>query len=179
MGIIGKSEEERQEEQLEAEREAQLQSSAMQGLEPMQAGDPGVILDKLSEADLPIDGDHPVMGQIASRVTSTTNLTEDQAVHHKWMLQYQMLLMMGATPPQKGINGSWRGYAHADSSEERPALNYEDRSEVETFIDVVAPMLLQRSVDAKVMEEATRNIQESVLRKDDAEKGGGLSGMLS
>ena len=178
MGILSKSEEERQEEQLEAERDAQLQSSAMQALDSQTEPDPGVILDKLSEADLPIDEEHPVMGQIASRVTSTTNLSEDQAEHHNWMLQYQLLLMKSAVPPKRGIHGSWRGYAHADSTEEMPAIDYEDRSELETFVDIIGPMLIQRSVGAKVMEESTRNISEQLLRKEKPEDGGGLLGAL-
>lgn len=140
-----------------------------------------LILRELSQVDdLPINpGNDPVMGQLVSKLTSTSNLTPEEVRSNEWIREYIMVLYLCKYPRPGGLSGAWRGYAHGDRSAEREPLDPEKRTMIETFVSE-SKLALKRSEDAKVIEEATRSIRESVTRdeSDRQESGGGILGRL-
>lgn len=166
------------EEQYQKERRHQqhAQNLSRQG----DNGQTAQILHALSDIDdLSFDaGNDPVMGQLISRLTSTTNLSSEQVRSYEWVREYIYLLYLQQFPRPEGCHGVWRGYVHGDVDEERDPLPAHKRVEIETFVSS-SKMALARSEDAKVIEESTRNIHESVVNDNDtANSGGGILGKV-
>lgn len=143
-----------------------------------QEGQTAEILSSLSKIDdLPIKPEEDaVMGQLVSRLVSTTNLTSEQVRSNEWIREYLLILYLSKFPTKDGVHGSKRAFAHDDPDAARPALSPEKRTELEAFIST-SNLALNRSEDAKVIEESVRNVNESIVNEDsDGSSGGGLLG---
>lgn len=179
--IGGKSQAEQVQEERQNERKHRLdEANIQQAASRDEDGDAAQILRILSDIDdLPIDpGDNPILGQLVSRLTSTANLTPEQVESNEWVREYIVLLYLCKHPPKTGLHGAWRGWAHGDASEERDPLSPERRMTFESFIQS-SKLALTRSEDAKVMEESTRTVNESVVHeRNQSGGGGGILGRL-
>lgn len=139
------------------------------------------ILNTLSEIDdLPIDPEEDeIMGQLISKLTSTANLSEEKVRSNEWVRQYILILYECLSPTEDGCHGAWRGYAHGDSAAALDPLNPADRMKFETLVSNSSDLALSRSEGAKVIEEGTRDVQESILNDQNESSGGnGLLGRL-
>jgi len=168
-----------QEEWAEQQRRDQYHSGNLQGA-GQQQGDAAQVLQALSDVeDLPIQPqDDPVMGQLISKLTSTANLSEEQVRSNEWVREYILILYLCQFPTKDGCHSEWRGYAHGDMNEEREPLDPKKRMELETLV-TTSKLALSRSEGAKVIEEGTRNVSESVLTEDGNDGGGsGILGKL-
>lgn len=154
-------------------RRDQFHSGNLQGSQQRQ-GEAAQVLSALSEIDdLPMDPqDDPVMGQLVSKLTSTANLSEEQVRSNEWIREYILILYLCQFPTEDGCHSEWRGWAHGDESEERDPLDPKQRAMLETLVST-SKLALSRSEDAKVIEEGTRNVSESVLTEDGNDSGGG------
>lgn len=143
--------------------------------------DTTAILKALSEIDdLPDDfGDDAVMGQLVSKLASTANLSAEQVRSNEWVREYIMLLYSIQFPPEYGMTGAWRGWAHASADAERGTLASDGKNSLEAFT-MNSKLAVSRSDDAKVIEEATRNVSESHVHNDndDGDGGGGILGAV-
>lgn len=146
-----------------------------------QEGEAAEILRALSHIDdLPIDPQSdPVMGQLVSKLTSTANLTPEQVRSNEWVREYILILYLCKFPRHDGMHGSWRGWAHNDHKQEREPLDPETRAMLEAFV-TSSKLGLSRSEDAKVIEESTRNVNESIVNEEGNDSGGknGLIGRV-
>jgi hypothetical protein len=160
--------EERRKQRRHSIHQANLQSAQQQDSETAQ------ILNTLSEIeDLPISPeDDPVMGQLVSKLTSTSNLSSEEVRSDEWVREYILILYLCKYPTPDGMHSSWRGWAHGDKSEAREPLQPEKRAELEAFVNM-SKLALKRSEDAKVIEEGARNVNESVMTNPEQESGGG------
>jgi len=135
------------------------------------------VLRQLSEIDdLPIGEDDPVMGQLTSTLASTANLSKEDVRSKEWVFEYIRLANEAQYPPQYGITGARRAWMYDDMEEYRMPQDNQDASTTEAFVDN-AKRALTRSEDAKVIEESTRTVSESVVR-DESNDDGGSSGLL-
>lgn len=141
-------------------------------------GETAEILNALSQIDdLPIEPrDDPIMGQLISRLTSTANLTPEQVKSNEWVREYILILYLSKYPTHEGMHGSWRGWSHADAEQEVEALDAQKRMELETLV-TSSKLALSRSEDAKVIEESSRNVNESIVN-DESDGGSGGGGLL-
>jgi len=158
-------------------RHAYHQSALSQADE---GGEAAEILHSLSNIeDLPIEPkDDPVMGQLVSKLTSTANLSKEDVRSNKWVREYILVLYLCQYPTDEGMSGSWRGWAHSDRDAAREALDPEKRMMLEAFVSN-SKLALSRSEDFKAVEEATRNVSESVVRDGSGnESSGGILGKL-
>lgn len=158
-------------------RHAYHQSALSQADE---GGEAAEILHSLSNIeDLPIEPkDDPVMGQLVSKLTSTANLSKEDVRSNKWVREYILVLYLCQYPTDEGMSGSWRGWAHGDRDSAREALDPEKRMMLEAFVSN-SKLALSRSEDFKAVEEATRNVSESVVRDGSGnESSGGILGKL-
>lgn len=163
----------------EQQRNDQYHSMNLQGQGQTQ-GEAAQVLRALSEVeDLPIQPqDDPVMGQLVSKLTSTANLTEEEVRSNEWVREYILILYLCQFPTEDGMHSEWRGWAHGDESAEREFLDPSTRLELEAHV-TTSKLALSRSEDAKVIEEGTRDVSESVLSEPDENSGGGgLMGKL-
>jgi len=162
-----------QEEWAEQQRRDQYHSGNLQGA-GQQQGEAAQVLSALSDIDdLPIKPqDDPVMGQLISKLTSTANLTEEEVRSNEWVREYILILYLCQFPTEDGCHSEWRGYAHGDASEEREPLHPKKRAMLETLV-TTSKLALSRSEGAKVIEEGTRDVSESVLSEPDSNSGGG------
>ncbi|ELZ24899.1 hypothetical protein C475_11700 [Halosimplex carlsbadense 2-9-1] len=136
------------------------------------------ILSQLSEiSDLPIGEEDPVMGQLVSQLASTANLSEEDVRSKEWVFEYLRLINEAQYPPSYGITGARRAWVYDDASQHKEALVPEDDATLESFTDN-AKRALTRSEDAKVIEESTRSVSESVVRDESQDENGGSSGLL-
>jgi len=160
----------------EKQRNDQYHSMNLQGQGQTQ-GEAAQVLRALSEVeDLPIQPqDDPVMGQLISKLTSTANLSEEEVRSNEWVREYILILYLCKFPTEDGNHSEWRGWTHGDESKEREPLDPETRLELETLV-TTSKLALSRSEDAKVIEEGTRDVSESVLTEHDGE--GGRNGLL-
>jgi len=145
-----------------------------------ESGEAAEILHTLSTIDdLPIDPkDDPVMGQLVSKLTSTANLSKEDVRSNKWVREYILVLYLCQYPTDEGMSGSWRGWAHGDRDAAREALDPEKRMVLEAFVSN-SKLALSRSEDFKAVEEATRNVSESVVKDGSSnESGGGILGKV-
>jgi hypothetical protein len=171
--------EKKRQEERERERQHRLHNNNLKGAAAPDNGK-AEILKQLSEIDdLPIDGDDPVMGQLTSQLASTANLNGEDIRSKEWVFEYLKLLYLANYPPEYGITGDRRAFVYDDPQEYREPLDEEDQSMVEAYLDN-AKRTLTRSEDAKVIEEATRTINESVVRdeSDDSGSSGGILGRM-
>lgn len=177
--MLGKSAEQKQEEARDKQYKRSLAQQGLQG-GGQEDSDAAEVLQYLSNIDdLPINPEEDqVLGQLVSKLTSTANLTSEQVKSNEWVAEYIMLLYLCKFPKKKGLHGSWRGVAHNDPSEELEPLDPEKRMMIESFVNQ-SKIALTRSEDAKVMEEGTRNISESVVHDDtQSSSKGGIWGKL-
>lgn len=175
--MLGKS----QEQKVEEARDKQFKRSvAQQGLGQPKKKEAAEVLQQLSNIDdLPINPqEDEVLGQLVSKLASTANLTSEQVQSNEWISEYIMLLYLCKFPKRRGLHGAWRGLAHSDPTEELEPLNSEKRMMIESFVNQ-SKIALTRSEDAKVIEEGTRNINESVVHDETGSSSkGGLRGKL-
>lgn len=163
----------------EQQRSDQYHSMNLQGKGKSQQ-EAAQVLSALSEIDdLPIQPqDDPVMGQLISKLTSTANLTEEEVRSNEWVREYILILYLCQYPTEDGMHGSWRGYAHGDSSKEREPLDPKKRLEIEALV-TTSKLALSRSEGAKVIEEGARDVRESVTTETDSDSSsGGILGRL-
>lgn len=180
--MIGRqSQQDQIEEQQENEFERRLHSSNVAQMPAPDDDDKAAeILRILSNIDdLSIGpGDDKILGQLVSKLTSTANLTPDQVRSNEWVREYLLVLYLSKHPKADGVHGGWRGWAHADHSEALDPLDTAERMEIESFIQE-GKLALTRSEDAKVIEESTHTVHESVIHDDrDGGGGGGILGRL-
>lgn len=146
-----------------------------------QRGETAEILRALSQIDdLPINPEEDaVMGQLISRLTSTANLNPEQVRSNEWVREYILILYLSKYPSHEGMHGSWRGWSHGDSDAEIEPLDAETRMELETLV-TMSKLALSRSEDAKVIEEGTRDVKQSIVNEDgnEAGSGGGILGRI-
>lgn len=143
-------------------------------------GETAEILTTLSKnEDLPIEPqDDEVMGQLISELTSTANLTPEQVRSNEWVREYILILYLSKFPTPEGCHTSWRGWSHGDSSEAREPMQPEERMKWETLVST-SKLALSRSEGAKVIEEGTRNVSESIVNEEnDESSSGGILGKL-
>jgi hypothetical protein len=162
----------------EQQRQAYHQGN-LQG-QGQQPGEAAQILHTLSEVDdLPLNAeDDPVMGQLISKLTSTANLSEEQVRSNEWVREYILILYLCKFPSPDGMHSSWRGWAHATEEEAREPLQPERRSTYETLV-TTSKLALSRSEGAKVIEEGTRDVSESIVNDPEGgSSGGGIMGKL-
>lgn len=159
------------------QRQDNVHLSQLQGQEDRQ-GETAEILRALSEVqDLPINPqDDPIMGQLISTLTSTANLSEEQVRSNEWFREIIWLLYSSLRPTPEGMHGAWRGYAKGDASEALAPLSPQERVQGEAAVGM-SKLALSRSEDAKVVEEATRTVKQSIVSDD--EGGGSSGGVLS
>lgn len=163
----------------EKQRRDQYHSQNLSGGQQRQ-GEAAQVLQALSDIDdLPIQPqDDPVMGQLVSKLTSTANLTEEEVRSNEWVREYILILYLCKFPTNDGCHSEWRGWAHGDESEERPPLDPDKRMMLETLVST-SKLALSRSEDAKVIEEGTRDVSESVLTEDSGDSSsGGILGKV-
>lgn len=143
-------------------------------------GDAAEILRILSEIDdLPINAEEDeVLGQLVSRLSSTANLTPEQVTSNEWVAEYIMVLYLCKYPKPDGLHGAWRGVAHSDPAKALAPMDPDRRMMIESFVSQ-SKLALTRSEEAKVIEESSRTINESVVN-DDSKKGksGGIWGRI-
>lgn len=158
---------------------AQYHNGNLQG-QQQEAGERAQVLNILSEIDdLPMDPeDDPILGQFISKLTSTTNLSEAQVTSNEWVREYLLLLHQCQFPTPDGCHGSWRGWAHGDAEAAKEPLQPK-KGLIHESITTSSKLALQRSEDAKVMEEGARQVNESIVNDDDEQtSGGGILGRL-
>lgn len=158
-------------------RHAYHQSALSQ---PDEGGEAAEILHALSNIDdLPVEfNDDPVMGQLISKLASTANLSKEDVRSNKWVREYLLVLYLCQYPTEEGMSDSWRGWAHGDRDAARDALDPEKRMMLEAFV-TNSKLALSRSEDFKAVEEATRNVSESVVKDGSGnESSGGILGRL-
>lgn len=157
----------------EQQRRDQYHSMNLQG-QGQRDGEAAQVLRALSEIDdLPIQPqDDPVMGQLISKLTSTANLTEEEVRSNEWVREYILILYLCQFPTDDGLHSAWKGWMHADASKEQEPLDPDTRLKLETLV-TTSKLALSRSEDAKVIEEGTRDVKESVLSGEEQSSGGG------
>lgn len=144
------------------------------------SGETVEILRSLSEIDdLPIDPQSdPIMGQLVSKLTSTANLTSEQVRSNEWIREYLLVLYLCKFPPEEGMTGAWRGWAHGSADAERQSLDPEKRTMIEAFVSS-SKLALSRSEDFTAVEESVRNVSESVVHDEgDGGSSGGILGRI-
>jgi len=146
-----------------------------------QKGESAELLNALSEIDdLPITpDDDETVGQFASRVVSTANLSQEEVRSHEWAKEYILILYLSDRPSETGLHSEWRGWTYGDVNAEKEPLDPKKRAELESFM-TSSNLALSRSEDAKAMEESTRNVNESIVNdgEDGDGNGGGFFGRL-
>jgi hypothetical protein len=179
MVLGGKSNEEKAREERERQREHQLHSQNLQGGQEYGESTAEILHELSSIDDLPINKDDPVMGQLVSKITSTSNLSPEQVKSDEWVMEYLLILYLCKFPKEDGCHGDWRAYAHGDITEYREPLDAEDRMMIEAYIGS-AQRALTRSEDFAAVEESTRTINESVVRDEsqDNSSSGGILGRM-
>jgi hypothetical protein len=168
-----------QQERYDQQRRQAYHQSNLSG-QGQQPGEAAQILHTLSEIDdLPLNAeDDPVMGQLISKLTSTANLTEEEVRSNEWVREYILILYLCKFPSPDGMHSSWRGWAHATEEEAREPLQPERRSTYETLV-TTSKLALSRSEGAKVIEEGTRDVSESIVNDPEGgSSGGGIMGKL-
>jgi hypothetical protein len=90
-----------------------------------------------------------------------------------------MLLYLCRFPRSDGVHSEWRAIAHGDADAEREPLDPEKRMMLETYVQM-GKLALSRSEDAKVIEEGTRDVSESIVNEEGNgdSSGGGILGRL-
>jgi len=165
-----------QKEEMERQRRAQYHSGNLQG-HAEQDGETTQVLNTLSEIDdLPMDPeDDPVLGQFISKLTSTTNLTEEQVTSNEWVREYLLILHQCQYPTEDGCHGSWRGWAHGDRDAAIPPMKPK-KGLIHETITTSSKLALYRSEDGKVIEEGTRDVKESYVNDSNGsgDSGGGI-----
>jgi len=156
----------------------QMRQSAHQSNLAGQDDQSGEILRQLSEIDdLPIDRDDPVMGQLISKLTSTTKLSKEQITSNEWVRQYIVLLYLCKHPPQDGIHSETAVWAKDDVDAWIEPMDPERRMQLEAFV-ATSNLALNRSEDGFVAKEGSRNISESVVHDDGQKSSSGILGRV-
>lgn len=167
----GNDEREKQRQERERQRQHQLHTQNVSA--PEEDENTAEILRELSEIDdLPIGQDDPVMGQLVSKLTSTANLSPEQVRSNEWVIEYILVLYLCQFPDEDGMHSSWRGWAHGDTVEYREPLSAEDRMMLESYVSSTQ-RALTRSEDFEAVKEATRTVNESVVRDETQQESGG------
>ena len=167
------------EEHYEKQRRAQYHTGNLQS-EGRGASESAQILSALSEIDdLPIQPeDDAVMGQLVSKLTSTANLTEAEVRSNEWVREYILILYLSQYPTPDGCHGSWRAWAHDDPDADLEPMDPSRRMQLETLV-TTSKLALSRSEDAKVIEEGTRDVSESIVSDQESDdSGGGIIGKI-
>jgi hypothetical protein len=167
-----------QEEMQKRQRDAQFHGQNL--ADTNENGEAAEVLRYLADIDdLPIDKSDPIMGQLISKLMSTSNLSAEQVKSNEWVLEYLLILYLSKHPPKYGMHGVERAIAHDDPDERIDYLSPEDRTSLEAFIQV-DKMVLTRSEDFEAVKESTRNVSESVVHDDNSDGGkGGIWGRIT
>jgi hypothetical protein len=168
-----------QQERYDEQRRQAYHQNNLSG-QSQQPGEAAQILHTLSEVDdLPLNAeDDPVMGQLISKLTSTANLSSEEVRSNEWVREYILILYLCKFPTPDGMHSSWRGWAHGTEDEAREPLQPEQRSTYETLV-TTSKLALSRSEGAKVIEEGTRDVSESIVNEPEGDgSGGGIMGKL-
>jgi hypothetical protein len=165
------------EEQLKEQQKHQFHQSNLRN--EADKGESVAVLRALSEIDdLPIDPEtDPIMGQLASTLTSTANLSAEQVRSNEWVREYLMVLYLCRYPREEGLHGHRRGWVHGDREEAVDPIDAKTRMTVETFV-TSTKLALSRSEQFKAVEESTRSVSESVVHDDGSDSSGGILGRL-
>jgi len=142
-------------------------------------GESAELLRALSEIDdLPISpNDDETIGQFASRIVSTANLSQEEVRSNEWAKEYILIMYLAGRPTPTGLHSEWRGWTYGDVDAEREPLAPKLRAQLESYM-ISSNLALSRSEDAKVIEESGRTINESILN-DGEESNSGGNGWLS
>lgn len=144
-------------------------------------GNTAEILRALSEVDdLPINPQNDaVMGQLVSKLSSTANLTKEQVRSNEWWREIIYTLYLTLKPTEEGAHSSWREWMHNDANKNVKPMTTRERLEWEAFIGM-SKLTVSRSEGAKVMEEAVRTVNESIVNNGDGNNNssGGILGRL-
>lgn len=159
-----------------ARRNEMKRNIASQQLNHQDDDNAAEVLHQLSVIDdLPIDRDDPIMGQLISKLTSTTKLTKDQIQSNEWIRQYLVLLYLCKHPPEDGVHRETAVWAKDDLNAWVEPMDPERRMELEAFV-ASSNLALHRSEDGFAVKEGSRNISESVVHDDAQSKKKGLLG---
>lgn len=178
--VLGKSDEQKKLEARRKENERQRrQNLAQAAMSQAKKDHGGEILRQLSEIDDLPSFPGNTLDQFASKVISTSNLSEEDLESDHWVRQYIKVLYLARFPERDGLKGHTRAYAFGDKTEHRKPLDESDLADIEEFVHVTG-MAASRSEDMKAVEESVRTIAESYVRNEDHESsgGGGLLGKI-
>lgn len=167
-----------QREAMQEEHERRLHMQNLQGPpEQDRQGETAEILRYLSEIDdLPIGTEDPVMGQLVSKLTSTTNLTTEQVKSNEWVREYLLILYLAKHPRKEGTHSGDRAWVHDDIDAFVEPLDAEDRMAIESYV-TSSKLALNRSEDMSMPREAMRTVNESIV-SDDSQSDSGKGGIL-
>jgi len=167
-------------EQYDKQRRQQYHQGNLSMGQDKQPGEAAEILSALSKVDdLPIDAESdPILGQLVSKLTSTANLSAEQVRSHEWWREMILVLYLCEFPRQDGAFGPWRALGHNDLNAMREPLDPKKRLKIETHVGMTK-LALSRSEAFKAVEEATRNVNESIVNEQNSgQSGNGIMGKL-
>lgn len=140
----------------------------------------GEVLEQLSKIDdLPEEvQEDEIVGQFFSRLVSTSNLSQADLRSNEWVREYLCILWLCRHPPKDGMYGTDRAWVHDDINEYVEPVTAEKRMKVEASM-LSARNAATRSEDAKVIEESTRTVNQSIVSDERSNSGsGGILGKL-
>lgn len=162
----------------EHERRMHMQNIQAPGQDDREEGTAEILRYLSDEDDLPIEEDDPIMGQLVSKIVSTTNLSADDIKSNKWEKEFLLLLYLSKFPTKEGMHGSDRAWAHDDLEAYREPMDPERRAMLEAFI-TTTNLALKRSEDGFATKESTRTVNESIVNDNNESSGsGGILGRL-
>lgn len=137
----------------------------------------GEVLEQLSKIDdLPAEvAEDEIVGQFFSRLVSTSNLSEADLRSNEWVREYLCILWLCRHPSKEGTHGTDRAWVHDDIDAYAEPVTADKRMRVETAM-LSARNAASRSEDAKVIEESTRTVNQSIV--SDERSGSGSGGIL-
>lgn len=168
------------EEQMEkAQRQRIAEADLTQPAPEDKSSNTAEILRYLSNIDdLPIGQEDPIMGQLVSTITSTTNLTPEDVKSNEWVREYILVLYLCKHPQKEGCHTSDRAWAQDDIDAYVEPMDADRRMQIESFV-TMSKLALKRSDDMAAVKESTRTVKESIVNNEgDSSGSGGLLGRL-
>jgi len=118
-----------------------------------------------------------VLSQLASKLTSTANLTPEQVRSNEWIREVLLILYLARKPRKEGTHGGWRAWSHDDADADYSPLDANDRLQIETYLQMTK-LGLTRSEDMESVKEVMRQRKESFVHDDKESSGSGILGRL-
>jgi len=140
-------------------------------------GDVAEILHYLAELSVPLSKDDKVLEEVVTALTSTANLSAEQVRSNEWHQEIIGLLYLAFKPTEEGMHGGVREWAHDSTDANVTPLTRRERIQVETDL-MNGKLALTRSEDFRAVEEATRNVSESIVHDEPGNNSGDSSGIL-